>query len=131
MGAVAELLQVRPDELIALQYLLVVRVLRLLRIFRILKLAEYLHEGQTLGRALFASRRKISVFLLTVVTVVIIVGALMYEEPLPDALYVAGGPASRVPAPPSGHATPGRGSASGGEWRPRSSHEVRPWSPTR
>ncbi|MEN9935292.1 MAG: hypothetical protein RLZZ387_1871 [Chloroflexota bacterium] len=60
------------------QYLLVVRVLRLLRIFRILKLAEYLHEGRTLGRALLAARRKISVFLLTVVTLVIVIGALMY-----------------------------------------------------
>lgn len=60
------------------QYLLVVRVLRLLRIFRILKLVEYLREGRTLGRALLAARRKISVFLLTVVTVVVIVGALMY-----------------------------------------------------
>lgn len=60
------------------RYLLIVRVLRLMRIFRILKLAEYLNEGQTLSRALLASRRKISVFLLTVVTIVIIVGALMY-----------------------------------------------------
>lgn len=79
------------------QYLLVVRVLRLLRIFRILKLAEYLNEGRTLGRALLASRRKISVFLLTVVTVVIIVGALMYvvEGPasgftsIPTSIYWA------------------------------------------
>lgn len=60
------------------QYLLVVRVLRLLRIFRILKLANYLHESRTLARALLAARRKISVFLLTVITVVIIVGALIY-----------------------------------------------------
>lgn len=60
------------------QYLLVVRVLRLLRMFRILKLTEYLHEGATLRRALWASRRKISVFLLTVVTITIIVGAVMY-----------------------------------------------------
>jgi voltage-gated potassium channel len=60
------------------QYLLVVRVLRLLRMFRILKLAEYLHEGTTLRRALWASRRKISVFLLTVVTLVIVIGALIY-----------------------------------------------------
>lgn len=79
---VVDLLAILPTYLSLLvpgtQYLLVVRVLRLLRIFRILKLAEYLHEGRTLGRALIASRRKISVFLLTVVTVVIIVGALMY-----------------------------------------------------
>lgn len=58
--------------------LLVVRVLRLLRIFRIFKLAEYLRESRVLGQALRASRRKIAVFLLTVVTIVVIVGALMY-----------------------------------------------------
>lgn len=79
---IVDLLAILPTYLSLLvpgtQYLLVVRVLRLLRIFRILKLAEYLHEGRTLGTALLATRRKISVFLLAVVTVVIIVGALMY-----------------------------------------------------
>jgi voltage-gated potassium channel len=79
---VVDLLAILPTYLSLLlpgtQYLLVVRVLRLLRIFRILKLAAYLHEGRTLSRALLAARRKISVFLLTVITVVIIVGALMY-----------------------------------------------------
>jgi voltage-gated potassium channel len=60
------------------QSLLVVRVLRLLRIFRILKLAEYLRESRVLWQAMRASRRKILVFLLTVVTIVLIVGALMY-----------------------------------------------------
>jgi voltage-gated potassium channel len=60
------------------QYLLAIRILRLLRIFRAFKLAEYLHEAGMLGRALWASRRKISVFLLTVVTLVVIIGTLMY-----------------------------------------------------
>jgi voltage-gated potassium channel len=60
------------------QYLLVVRILRLLRIFRVLKLAAYLHEARVLRRAMLASQQKISVFLLTVITIVIIVGALMY-----------------------------------------------------
>ena len=60
------------------QSLLVVRLLRLLRIFRVLKLAEYLRESRTLLQALRASRRKIEVFLLTVVTIVVVVGALMY-----------------------------------------------------
>jgi voltage-gated potassium channel len=60
------------------QSLLVVRLLRLLRIFRVLKLAEYLRESRTLAQALRASRRKIAVFLLAVVTIVVIVGALMY-----------------------------------------------------
>ena len=77
-----DLLAILPTYLSALvpgaQSLLVVRLLRLLRIFRILKLSEYLRESRTLGTALRASRRKIFVFLLTVVTIVVIVGSLMY-----------------------------------------------------
>ena len=60
------------------QTLLVVRVLRLLRIFRILKLGEYLVEAEFLAAALRASRRKISVFLMAVVSTIVVVGALMY-----------------------------------------------------
>ena len=60
------------------QSFLVVRLLRLLRIFRVLKLSEYLHASQTLAQALRASGRKIQVFLLSVVTIVVVVGALMY-----------------------------------------------------
>ena len=60
------------------QSLLVLRLLRLLRVFRVLKLAEYLRESGTLIEALRASRRKIAVFLLAVVTIVVVVGTLMY-----------------------------------------------------
>jgi len=60
------------------QYLLVIRILRILRIFRILKLVNYLREAQHLVTALKASRRKIAVFLYTVLTMVIIFGSLMY-----------------------------------------------------
>ena len=60
------------------QSLLAVRLLRLLRIFRVLKLAEYLRESKVLAQAMRASGRKIAVFLLVVVTIVVIVGALMY-----------------------------------------------------
>jgi len=60
------------------QFLLVIRVLRFLRVFRILKLVRYLSEAELLGRALWASRRKILVFLLTVLTLVTILGSLMY-----------------------------------------------------
>jgi voltage-gated potassium channel len=60
------------------QYFLTVRILRLLRIFRILKLSAYLAEADVLLRALRESRRKISVFLLGVLTAVVIMGALMY-----------------------------------------------------
>ncbi|GBU15401.1 ion transporter [Polaromonas sp.] len=55
-----------------------VRVLRLLRIFRIFKLTAYVTEYQSLGRALAASRRKILVFLLAVLMVVLIMGTVMY-----------------------------------------------------
>jgi voltage-gated potassium channel len=58
--------------------LMVVRVLRLLRVFRVLKLTSYLSEANTIGTALRASSRKISVFLFAVMAVVVIVGALMY-----------------------------------------------------
>jgi voltage-gated potassium channel len=60
------------------RYLLVIRALRLLRIFRVLKLGEFLFEGAVLGDALRASRHKISVFLATVLTLVILIGTLMY-----------------------------------------------------
>lgn len=58
--------------------LVVIRVLRLLRVFRILKLGSYLREADLLRQALIASRRKILVFLLTIVALVVIIGALMY-----------------------------------------------------
>ena len=60
------------------RYLLVVRVLRLLRIFRVLKLGKFLSEGAILSQALRASRHKILVFLSTVVTLVVLIGAVMY-----------------------------------------------------
>ena len=61
-----------------LHALIDVRLLRLLRLFRILKLTEYVEEYSLLGRALFASRRKILVFLSFVLLVVTVMGTLMY-----------------------------------------------------
>ena len=60
------------------QSLIVIRMLRLLRVFRILKLTEYVSEARVITTALRASARKISVFLLAVVSLVTIVGAAMY-----------------------------------------------------
>ncbi|NNE70523.1 MAG: ion transporter [Rhodothermales bacterium] len=60
------------------QYLLVIRLLRLLRVFRVLKLVSFISEAETLGKALRASRRKIVVFLLTVMVTVVILGSVMY-----------------------------------------------------
>lgn len=79
------------------QSLLVIRALRLLRIFRVLKLAHFVGESRMLGAALRASSRKIIVFLGTVVTLILIVGSLMYliEGPehgftsIPQSMYWA------------------------------------------
>lgn len=60
------------------QYLLIIRALRLLRIFRILKLSRYMGEGKLLSSALEASRHKITVFMWAVLTIVVIMGTLMY-----------------------------------------------------
>jgi len=60
------------------QYLLIIRILRVLRIFRVFKLVQYLSEARLLTQALRASRRKILVFLFTVLTLVIVFGSLMY-----------------------------------------------------
>ena len=79
---VVDLLAVLPAYLGALipgaQYLRVIRILRVLRIFRILKLVQYVAEATVLTQALRSSRRKITVFLLTVLTLVVILGSLMY-----------------------------------------------------
>ncbi len=77
--------------------LIVIRTLRLLRIFRVLKLARYLGELSILTYALRASRRKVTVFLGTVLIMATILGALMYliEGPergftsIPRAMYWA------------------------------------------
>lgn len=58
--------------------LLVFRALRLLRVFRVFKLARFSGESRHLSRALWASRHKVTVFLLAVVCSVLIAGALMY-----------------------------------------------------
>lgn len=60
------------------QYLVVVRAFRFLRVFRILKLTKFLDEGNILGNALRASMYKITVFVTSVITLVTIIGTLMY-----------------------------------------------------
>lgn len=79
------------------QYVLIVRSLRLLRVFRVLKLYHFLGEAEVLGLALRQSAAKIIVFLGTVVTLIFIIGSVMYmiEGPengftsIPVAIYWA------------------------------------------
>ena len=79
------------------QSLLVLRALRLLRIFRIFKLTHFLSEMSFLGAALRSSIKKISIFMLVVIAIVVILGSIMYlVEPaengftnIPESIYWA------------------------------------------
>lgn len=98
---IIDLLAILPTYLslvmVGSQYLLVIRVLRLLRVFRVLKLARYVGASRVLAIALKNSRHKIVVFLEVVLTLVVIMGSLMYliegEEhgftSIPRAIYWA------------------------------------------
>lgn len=79
---VVDLLAILPTYISPLlpssRYLSVVRVLRVLRIFRVLKLGHHTKEASVLRKALYASRRKILVFFSVVLTLVVIIGSLIY-----------------------------------------------------
>jgi voltage-gated potassium channel len=79
---VIDLLAIIPSYLsiffVGAQSLLVFRALRLLRIFRIFKLTHFLTEMQFLKTAIRSSLKKISIFMLVVLALVIILGSVMY-----------------------------------------------------
>lgn len=69
--------------------LMVIRALRLLRIFRVLKLARFVTEANILVNAFQASRRKITVFILAVLTITVIFGTLMYMIETPESGFTS------------------------------------------
>ncbi|MGK0498982.1 MAG: voltage-gated potassium channel [Oceanicoccus sp.] len=81
----------------AASMLLVIRLIRVLRIFRVLKLMQYSGEANVLLRSLIMARRKLFVFVFSVMIVVTIFGSLMYiiEGPaygftsIPKSIYWA------------------------------------------
>jgi voltage-gated potassium channel len=79
---VVDLLAILPTYLSLVltgaQSLIVIRALRLLRVFRVLKMGHFVAEAEVLMTALGKSRRKILVFLGAVVTLMFILGTLMY-----------------------------------------------------
>lgn len=79
---VIDLLAIIPTYLSILiagsQSLLVLRALRLLRIFRIFRLVHFLSEMRFLSTAIKSSLRKISIFILFVITAVVILGSIIY-----------------------------------------------------
>ncbi|QJP10679.1 ion transporter [Pseudomonas multiresinivorans] len=66
------------------QYLLVIRIVRVLRVFRILKLRQYLRQADFLLTALRGSRQKITVFFVSVMSLVTVFGSLMYVVEGPE-----------------------------------------------
>ncbi|MCB9222711.1 MAG: ion transporter [Crocinitomicaceae bacterium] len=79
---VIDLLSVLPTYLglffVGTGPLRVLRCVRLLRLFRILKLHQFVEDSERLMRALKSSRTKITVFLFTVLMLVVILGTIMY-----------------------------------------------------
>jgi voltage-gated potassium channel len=79
---VVDLISILPSwlELVVpdAHYFLAVRILRLIRMFRILKMVEYVEEASALLTALRASRRKILVFFVFMLSLVCVEGTAMY-----------------------------------------------------
>jgi len=77
--------------------MMVIRILRILRLFRIMHMDRYVGEANILLEVLIASWRKTLVFVYTVITLVVIFGALMHfvEGPeggfynMPQSMYWA------------------------------------------
>ena len=65
-------------------YLTTFRILRVLRVFRVLKMAAYVKEADLLASALRQSGRKIMVFLFAVITLVVLLGSIMYVVEGPE-----------------------------------------------
>lgn len=98
---VVDLLAILPTYIMflfpAAGYLLVIRFLRVLRIFRILKLYRYLTEANILLRSLMMARRKIVIFVFTVLVLITVYGSLIFiiEGPIygftsiPKSIYWA------------------------------------------
>ncbi|RYZ30829.1 MAG: ion transporter, partial [Chitinophagaceae bacterium] len=98
---IIDLLAIIPSYLsifyVGAQSLLVFRALRLLRVFRIFKLTHFLSEMAFLGTAVRGSLKKIFIFMLVVLSVVIILGSIMYLvegtkngfNSIPESIYWA------------------------------------------
>lgn len=79
------------------QFFITIRILRLLRVFRIFRLLEFTREGQLLLTSVRNSFPKITFFFLFIISIVVILGTLMYVieggesgfESIPKAIYWA------------------------------------------
>lgn len=71
------------------RYFFILRVFRLIRIFRVLKLFSFINEGYLLLQSIKLSLRKIAVYFLFVVILVVILGTIMFmvEGSQPDTQF--------------------------------------------
>ena len=69
--------------------LTVIRALRFLRIFRILELSNFTKGADTIIKALYESRHKIGVFIISMLTIVIILGAIMFSIESPESGFTS------------------------------------------
>jgi voltage-gated potassium channel len=64
--------------LVGSHFMMVIRIFRLIRVFRILKLGRYVGATQVLKESFMNSRHKIAVFLEVIITIVVLMGSIMY-----------------------------------------------------
>jgi len=80
---IVDLIAVLPSYLalflVGSNYLAVIRLVRVLRIFRILELFQYTTEMRTLTHSLAYSRKKMLIFCVAILILMVIFGALMYS----------------------------------------------------
>ncbi|MBK9176855.1 MAG: ion transporter [Flavobacteriales bacterium] len=90
---VVDLLAILPTYLSALvpgtEAMALVRVLRVVRVFRVLNMVHYVREARLLLVALLASRHRIIVFMLAVLAIVTVFGAIMYVVEPHDAGFTS------------------------------------------
>jgi voltage-gated potassium channel len=90
---IIDLLAIIPTYLTLLipgvQGLVLVRALRLTRVFRILNMARYVREARLLLVSLVASRHRLIVFMLAVLAIVSVFGALAFMVESPEAGFTS------------------------------------------
>jgi voltage-gated potassium channel len=90
---IIDLLAILPTYLslfiVGSQYLMIIRIFRMIRVFRILKLGRFIGATELLRESFMASRHKILVFLEVVLTVVFLMGSLMYLIEGPESGFTS------------------------------------------
>jgi voltage-gated potassium channel len=85
---IIDLLSILPSYLALLfppvSFLVIIRILRVLRVFRVLKLFRYIGEANFLAAALYNGRRKIFIFMFTVINLIIVFGTMRFIIEGPD-----------------------------------------------